>query len=107
MGFDEYNVWFASECFGNVSIPDKQQILINAYPNKKIFFIINGYKQEVSEEGMNLINLRYLELSKTTPNCLGLLVFAYNTDPVTTVVGLPIVRANLEQIGKQYINGVI
>lgn len=105
MSFDEYCVWDADECYGGVSIPGKVNILTTAYPNKKIFLIGQGYKQNPAFTQQQFIdlNLKYLLLYKTLPTCLGILVFAYDTNPSVTVIGMPVLEAYLSEIGKQII----
>lgn len=111
IGFDEYCVWYANECFGGVSIPDKVKILSTAYPGKKIFLIGQGYKESshlnITEQELIDLNLKYLLLYKSTPNCCGILVFAYDTDPTRTVVGMPTLEAYFQKVGKQLINGTL
>ena len=55
VGFDEYNCW--DTCYGNLSISDKVNVLLSAYPNKKIVLVGDGVMATGSYTESQLVDL--------------------------------------------------
>jgi hypothetical protein len=84
LGFDEYGCW-GVECFGNISITEKENIISSFMNSRKGFMIMVGdgsltnIPDQAKEDVLIQRNTNYINLCNNTPNCMGTFIFLWQT----------------------------